>query len=1009
MIPPRELVEAVIRAESGGNPFAVSPAGAQGLMQVMPATAKSPGFGVKPLADPFDPEENRRFGTEYLGAMLRRYGGDREAALAAYNWGAGNADLWVKSGKRRDMLPAETRDYIDRIGGYLSGSAGSDTLAGSEGGGTMPSRIDMLLEAERRGILPPDQVEALNEARKRGLVPGSPQPESGSGAVRAFEAPSLGDVAGTINQFAYGFNESIGDVLDAPGRAASAIMSPLVDLVAGDARPGDPKPPELSSQIGLRGGAEPQTGPQRFVRRMGEEVGATVPFAAVPMAAALAPAGRPAASAAGRGGQALLQGIRNTPGRAATGELAATLGAGAGAATAREVAPGNRNAEMLAQLAGGVAPAVLANTPAALAARGARAISRRLSPAAQTRAAREHVGDILEPQMRAVQPELGEAERLRERIPGFDPSLAESTGAESLIATQRRMESQASGQELDQMAARRASNERAIERFAREQAPEAERPIEFAVDTATRQVRDLRAGIDRQKQATAGRERDFTDSFPPIDRTAEGGAIRSGINEEKRATSARMNRLAEDLGINDADVTVEFQAAARGIAEDFSPKSAFEDTTNYPRVLNTIKEFAEKPDAVVTFQDLKALRERVTDDLLDAQGRANPSRKEMRTLVALRERIDNIVDDLVESAEPDLAERYRQFRRAYFNDYVTRFERGRVYKVRRKDGRGDYRVPEERVGEAFFAPGEVEAARQFNAVLGNNPRSREALEAVALDSLRDFAVRDGALNEDLLRTWVRRHDSVLNEFPRLQTTVRDIEATKGRLQARQAQLDFRLKRVEDQALVRQLDAVERGTRTPEQVVQSAVRDPRLMMSLRQRLRKEPEALQALQRQVWDMASTGSGDDVLAFMDRHRPALRVVFGEQHLDNLRDIAIARGIVERLPRPTGRGIEPNPLEDLERGIGMGVPQLGSRIFAAQSGRTSYRYIATDAFGRFIRGRSVAESQALLKEALYNKDVARDLAQLTRMKQVKPEIANRLNAWLFNLGVTGEREEGQ
>lgn len=83
-------------------------------MQVMQNTARDPGFGVKPLAweDRFDPKENVRFGVEYLQAMLDKFDGDQVRALAAYNWGPGNATKW--SGDFND-LPAETRDYINRI------------------------------------------------------------------------------------------------------------------------------------------------------------------------------------------------------------------------------------------------------------------------------------------------------------------------------------------------------------------------------------------------------------------------------------------------------------------------------------------------------------------------------------------------------------------------------------------------------------------------------------------------------------------------------------------------------------------------------------------------------------------------------------------------------------------------------------------------------------------------------------------------------------------------------
>ena len=174
--PDGDLINKIMMKESGGRRFdkqgnlLTSPKGAQGEMQVMPGTARDPGYGIRPAREG-DADDLARVGREYFGKMLNKYG-DTKLAAIAYNWGPGNTDKWLMAGADPAKLPRETQKYsADMAGGgpvhFQSGGI-SDifNMSKEEVADFMRRKLRMEQARDAFSKIPPAAPAAAAEAAK---------------------------------------------------------------------------------------------------------------------------------------------------------------------------------------------------------------------------------------------------------------------------------------------------------------------------------------------------------------------------------------------------------------------------------------------------------------------------------------------------------------------------------------------------------------------------------------------------------------------------------------------------------------------------------------------------------------------------------------------------------------------------------------------------------------------------------------------------------------------------
>ena len=187
-----DLLALVQQKESGGQRYSrtgevlTSPKGAMGEMQVMPATALDPGFGIRP-AKPGDLDDLARVGREYYARMLDKYG-DPKIAAVAYNWGPGNTDKWLSAGADPAKLPDETRKYIK---GFAEG--GITSIQRFDVGGLTSSQLMNLSLEELSRMIRMSEPGAAEELARRqaNYMAGRGAPEVGPARMSSTPAMEL--------------------------------------------------------------------------------------------------------------------------------------------------------------------------------------------------------------------------------------------------------------------------------------------------------------------------------------------------------------------------------------------------------------------------------------------------------------------------------------------------------------------------------------------------------------------------------------------------------------------------------------------------------------------------------------------------------------------------------------------------------------------------------------------------------------------------------------------------
>lgn len=818
----------------------------------------------------------------------------------------------------------------------------------------------------------------------------------------------------TVMQFFGGFNDAL---FYLPDYSIEKVTQGLVKAGLID----ETEAPSLANFFN-QGIPEPKTTGQKILRTTGSETAKALPLVAGTAAAATSKAytGIPQVKTTTDAVvKSVLDNIRKSPMASQLAELFASVGFGAGKGIAEETMPESKLAQTVVPIAGGFAPSVavstLAKTPTSIALKVGGKLKNFFSKEAQDQRAAETTYQ----QFKSAfgEPAAKEALKRTEEVQGaigdkFVVSPAEATGSPQLIASQKQIENNASGSDLDALVDRKQKNIKEIEGYIAKTFPSSGDETPFVVDTLNKKIEDLSNINKLQMSQAVGKAEDIASNFPLASKSIEGGNLRKILLQKREGAIEDFNNYAKNLNLN-LDVQIPFSTFKDDLIANFEPQM-FQKTTNTPSVLRDLKKYEGE---TITFNNLKNLREEVSDDLLDAIASSDPKRKLIKNLSLLKQQVDNFLDQSTDS----LGKQYKLFRDAYKERIINRFEKSAAFSTKDLGKTQEFIIADEKVADAFLT--DVRSAQQFKTVFTDpltkqlDGNALQSIENVILDKVAKKAFdKNGMVDPKKLQTFINNNREVLNEFPTILNKLESTTQASNAVSNRISQLSNRSTLINENLLSKALSfgkiPLMKGDVDIDDFISNAIKKPSLMAQINNRL-KTPNEKNALKTAVAKILFertdvVNNPKSLKSFLINNEKSLRYVFTPEHRENLNIIADAYDIALRTPMPQGIGETPTgSFQEFQQTFGLTPGAAMSRIYNVKRGVTSTEYTMTDFLGRFFTFRGKKKSEELFKQAMFKPELAKTMADYSKVEVEDPILRKKLNGFLFNMGYPTFEEE--
>ncbi len=869
--------------------------------------------------------------------------------------------------------------------------------------------LSLLIEADRRGILPEDKKALLAEARNRGLVEGGAEPIQGrpDAAPAEVDEPGAGEyLLDRAKKGAAGFMGVPGDLLDMAANPPHPAVAPYSYLIR-----------QAADKIGLLK-KETRIPTEKVMANSAMYRDVTGVQNLKTENDALRYAGGVVEMGAAGGPLLAAKGVQAIP-------LAmSTVGAGFGMEAGGDVAEGiglNRQAgEAVGTLAVGILPTLTGSAASG----GVNYLKGRFSPSTQRAAAEATVARELEPLIAdpRAQANLGRSVDVTDEFArtgqSFTPSLPARTGSPGLVAIEKDLVTR-NPAALEKAVANVQKNEDEIAAFVNNRFPVAKQTTVQRIAGLQKQAANKLEGI---RQAVDDRLDDLARVFDQNPNNYEvGKRVRDLVVRQKevyRGMSGQryeaVYEAADRLGVR-ANIDDVAQYADEVLKSEFNAYQQSEIPPVFRQLAKRVgKDLPEgaaefvaqqsgKAAGEVSFAELHSLLKRTNSDLASLRGSQSADKGLKEHLLGqVKTRLEAKIAGFEDAGFGEVATRLKEANRFYREEYLPRFKQGFGADVLARYGSGEARVPNEQITGLITKSNNAQAAKDFKLLFDDVPEAWQSLRDGYMDVLfreKNALNAAGKIDQKVLDRFLKQHSQTLSEFPQIRNEFKQLALDNGALLERQARVVAAQKELAAADLYKLFQGKD-----PAVVIPEAVGNPNAMRVLVHKARNTPREGQALARAIAEDVVRQS--DPAEYFIKNRETIRTglqALGSDHFKNLETAIDAITINRRAQIPQfvqQTGVAPDPIL---AATGSSPRMMISHYVNIVRGRTGVNQEAAAWIGRLWDKFRTDHKAVAMEAVFYDKDVAAAFARLARQPQNPKFRADFANA-MGSLGIRAE-----